>query len=152
MTDKKKCTLCKLSKLLTLFSKRKRSKDGHQNVCKECSEKRSKKYYRTNRVAHKKKTKAQRKVILKRNYQFTWDYLLAHPCVDCGNSNPIVLEFDHVSGEKIAPVSVLVHDSWSLENIQNEINKCEVRCANCHRIKTSKDFGWYKNINTGSVT
>lgn len=149
MIDKKKCTLCKQIKLLEFFSKRNLSKDGYQNICKECSEKHSKKYYKKNKSAHKKKTKEQRKIILKRNYQFIWDYLLQHPCIDCGNNNPVVLEFDHVSGEKIAPVSVLAHDSWSLVKIQAEIDKCEIRCANCHRIKTAHQLNWYRNINTG---
>ena len=59
-------------------------------------------------------------------------YLLDHPCVDCGESNPIVLEFDHVRGEKTADISTL-KSKGKLAAIKREIPKCEVRCANCHR-------------------
>ena len=64
------------------------------------------------------------------------EYLKTHPCVDCGEHDPIVLEFDHVRGTKINCVSVGVKDSWSVEKLTEEINKCEVRCANCHKIMT----------------
>lgn len=67
--------------------------------------------------------------------QFVLEYLLDHPCVDCGVTNPIVLDFDHVTGEKIGNVSEMIK-SGSLRGIKEEIKKCEVRCANCHRIVT----------------
>jgi hypothetical protein len=37
--------------------------------------------------------------------QYVWSYLSTHPCVDCGESNPIVLESDHVRGRKKMIVS-----------------------------------------------
>ena len=32
---------------------------------------------------------------------------------------------------------------WSLQKIQEEITKCEVVCANCHRIRTATRAGWF---------
>ncbi len=58
------------------------------------------------------------------------------PCVDCGESNPVVLEFDHVCGEKHHNISDMVNQSYCIDTIKKEIRKCEVRCANCHRKKT----------------
>lgn len=57
-------------------------------------------------------------------------------CVDCGyNENPHALTFDHVRGEKKFGVTDSVGNrSW--ESILSEIDKCEVRCFNCHMIKT----------------
>jgi len=48
-----------------------------------------------------------------------------------------VLEFDHVRGQKVKNVADLVKDGvrWSL--IDEEIGKCDVRCANCHRRRTA---------------
>lgn len=96
----------------------------------------SRKHYEANKqrvkdraIAHRKKTK----VI---NKSFIYDYLSKHPCVDCGNSNPIVLEFDHVVGKKRATISDMLRQGYSLKSIQEEVAKCEVRCANCHRIIT----------------
>ena len=72
----------------------------------------------------------------KENKKLIQEYLSTHPCVDCGNPNPIVLEFDHVRGKKHKAVSVMVIESFSWVTILKEIAKCEVRCANCHRIVT----------------
>jgi predicted transcriptional regulator len=73
-----------------------------------------------------------------RNKQITLNYLKTHPCVDCGNSDVRVLEFDHVRGVKINSVSAGVRDSWSVKKLLDEIDKCEIRCANCHKIVTDK--------------
>lgn len=80
---------------------------------------------------------------LAKNY--TFDYLKSHSCIDCGEGDPIVLEFDHVRGEKKLGVAKMVAEGYSLATVINEISKCEVRCANCHRRKTALQFGWNKH-------
>ncbi len=72
-----------------------------------------------------------------RNVLWVKEYLAVHPCVDCGENDPVVLEFDHVTGEKLSEVSSLAQTASSLDRIKREIAKCEVRCANCHRRKTA---------------
>lgn len=76
------------------------------------------------------------KTIIGRNRNFIREYLLKHPCVDCGNTDIRVLDFDHVRGTKIDNVSHCAKRCFSIEKIQEEIDKCDVRCANCHRIVT----------------
>lgn len=71
-----------------------------------------------------------------RNRNFVREYLEKNPCVDCGNDNLVVLDFDHVRGEKVANISKMVSTGRSLSSLLREIEKCEVRCANCHRIVT----------------
>lgn len=66
-------------------------------------------------------------------------HLEAHPCVDCGERDIAVLEFDHVRGVKRAEVSLLA--VYSLGAARTEIAKCEVRCGNCHRRKTIRERG-----------
>ena len=61
------------------------------------------------------------------------EYLLTHPCVDCGVTDLVVLEFDHVRGVKVGDVSALVTSGYPWTKIEAEIAKCDVRCANCHR-------------------
>lgn len=70
-----------------------------------------------------------------------WEYLLTHPC-PCGESDPIVLQFDHL-GNKVATISDMLRYGRSEAAIFKEIAKCQVLCANCHLRKTSEDFGWY---------
>jgi hypothetical protein len=54
-------------------------------------------------------------------------------CIDCGyNEHPAALDFDHVRGEKLLNVSA----AKSIAQAKAEIEKCEVRCANCHRLRT----------------
>lgn len=71
------------------------------------------------------------------------EYLLSHPCVDCGEPDPVVLEFDHVRGDKKANVKRMLAGTYSLDSVFTEIAKCEVRCANCHRRITAKRAGHY---------
>lgn len=73
------------------------------------------------------------------------EYLAEHPCVECGFDHPAALDFDHV-GTKTKSVCKMVVDGYSWQAILDEIEQCQVLCANHHRIKTAKDFGWYSNI------
>jgi hypothetical protein len=75
-----------------------------------------------------------------------WAYLLEHPCIDCGESDPVTLECDHVRGEKRAAVSYLVTHGSPWSEVLDEIAKCEVRCSNCHRKRTAKALGWYRYL------
>ena len=57
------------------------------------------------------------------------------PCADCGNTfHPVAMEFDHVRGEKLFELGNGVHHT--IEEIKAEMEKCEVVCSNCHRIRT----------------
>ena len=82
------------------------------------------------------KTKLSRKAGVRRNRDYVDDYLMNHPCVDCGNSDIRVLEFDHVRGVKEDHICRAIRNAWSLERLKLEIDKCEIRCCNCHRIVT----------------
>ena len=77
-----------------------------------------------------------------KNRRFILEYLKLHPGVDCGETDPVVLEFDHIKNKKKI-ISDMV-TNHSLDKIKEELLKCEVRCANCHRRKTAKDYNWYK--------
>jgi hypothetical protein len=72
------------------------------------------------------------------------EYLQSHPCVDCGLLDPVVMEFDHVRGVKLGNVTKMMYQKKRLDLVVAEIAKCEVRCANCHRRKTSRDNGSYR--------
>jgi len=56
-------------------------------------------------------------------------------CADCGITNHIVLDFDHLRDKKYN-ISRMVHDGFTWKQIKKELEKCEVVCANCHRIRT----------------
>ena len=73
-----------------------------------------------------------------------FEYLQGHPCVDCGEADPLVLEFDHVRGVKSGNISQMMAYCVSEARLLEEIAKCEVRCANCHRRVTAIRGGWYR--------
>ncbi len=91
------------------------------------------------------KRKAQRKLFR----QYVWDYLLEHPCIDCGETSPILLEFDHVSGKKKFAISC--GGSYSFATAKKEMEKCEVRCVSCHRIKTFMELEHWKNLRLDQI-
>ena len=59
------------------------------------------------------------------------------PCADCGINYPYyVMDFDHISDDKFKNINTMMRENYSLTEIQKEIDKCELVCANCHRIRT----------------
>ena len=71
-------------------------------------------------------------------------YLIDHPCIDCGETDLRCLDFDHRDPTlKKCNVSKMVGGgSWSWNSCLEEIAKCDVRCANCHRKKTYANVDW----------
>jgi len=62
------------------------------------------------------------------------DYKEKLKCSKCGESHPACLEFHHIKNkEKFLILSELINRGYSKEKIIEEINKCMVLCANCHR-------------------
>lgn len=63
--------------------------------------------------------------------------LKAHPCVDCGVQHiPAVMEFDHVRGVKKYAIKA---SKMARRDLPEELAKCELRCANCHRIRHAEE-------------
>ena len=96
----------------------------------------SRRHYEKNRAKIIERSKHGGRRSRARNKEFIKDYLKDKKCTDCGLTDPRILEFDHVRGEKTANVADLSRRGYGIKAIEDEIAKCEVRCANCHRIKT----------------
>lgn len=144
--DEKICTLCKRP---GEFNKNPSKRGGLSNVCRTCNRKNSTEYY----VKNKKRIRAlntRNKVVNKKEgQQKILAYLADHPCIDCGEPDPVVLEFDHIRGKKVATVGALLATGYKWNRILAEIEKCEVRCANCHR---RRHFSKRKTYRAGTVT
>ena len=102
----------------------------------------SRRHYAKHRERVIAKAKVNSKIARDRVRVYVNDYLKANPCVDCGETNTIVLEFDHVNDDKVFNISDAVRFGYGMSRIIDEIAKCEVRCANCHRKKTYERGGW----------
>ena len=72
------------------------------------------------------------------------EFLSSKTCIDCGENDPIVLEFDHRNpNKKFKQISDMLSGHYSWQSVLKEIRKCKVRCANCHRRKTYLQFGHF---------
>ena len=78
------------------------------------------------------------------------EYLKLHPCVDCGERDIRVLEFDHINPiEKSFSISRWCSDGGNIEPLIDEIKKCQIRCSNCHRIRTHEEGHYYQKKSRG---
>ncbi|MEI8175097.1 MAG: hypothetical protein WCG28_04060, partial [bacterium] len=114
--------------------------------CKLCTRLFVKNHYNKNKKYYLEKTHRRNSKLKLELLSYLRQYFLKNPCVDCHESDIAVLEFDHIGKiPKFKAVSSLMGHRYPLEKIKEEIKKCEVRCANCHRRKTAKELKWFKS-------
>lgn len=139
----KTCSTCKETKDESEFSFKNKEKNTRSSRCKTCHTEYVKQHYSDNKKVYKSRARKSLKEHRLNIRQMILEYLSDKSCVDCGNSDPRVLDFDHINPKtKHKDVSKMFDSSW--ETILKEIRKCEVRCANCHRIRTSEQFQTYR--------
>lgn len=106
---------------------------------KELQAKSAKKHYKKNKSKFIKRSRLHKRKSRAIAREFIQSYLINHPCVDCGENDPIVLEFDHIKGNKLFNLGAVSSGGYGIIKIKEEIDKCEIRCANCHRRKTYRE-------------
>lgn len=114
------------------FNRLLRSAGGRQAHCRACASA----HFEANSVRHKHNVRARIAAVIRGNVVLVRSYLRLHPCVDGGEADPFVLEFDHVRGVKYKQVSRLVYNGGSWPAIEREIAEGDARCANRHRRAT----------------
>jgi len=138
------CSRCNKAKPITEFNYKFKKLGIRQKACRECTRSEIRNHYKNNREYYLHKALSRNKKVRDRNRKYILKYLSTHSCVDCGENDPIVLEFDHTENKKF-DIAFLKRDH-SLNDLKAEINKCVVRCSNCHKRKTAKEYGWYKTM------
>ncbi len=134
----KQCSKCKKEQPLHEFSFKIKAIRLRQSQCKKCTRLLIKNHYNTNKQYYLLKARKRNKIVRDKINDFLCQYLSKNPCVDCGERDIRVLEFDHKgTAIKIKAVSSLARIQRPLHELQIEIDKCDVRCANCHRRKTA---------------
>lgn len=137
--SRKRCSRCNRNRLVKFFWKNSSKADGLQSVCVDCKKGEFADYYRQNRDRHRESVYRRREVVRNKAREMILLHLQQHPCVDCGETDPLILQFDHVREEKVKGISEMVSEGCALATISREIDKCEVRCAHCHIRKTSAE-------------
>ena len=139
----KTCRACNKEKPEEAYNWRNKAKGKRNPTCRECMRNYLKNHYYNNVTYYVEKAERQEQKYRRETYQKIFAYLTEHPCVDCGENDPLVLEFDHMIREdKLAEVSTLISHQRPWRIVFNEIQKCQVRCANCHRRKTAREQNW----------
>ena len=128
------CVQCETEKPFSEFKPSPKHRHGLFHWCKECSRQYAKTLPSYERM--KRDLKQQKELLRLQAQKLVKNYLQTHSCVDCGEDDWVVLEFDHVRGVKKLAVSRMVSCGHSIKKINEEIAKCEIVCANCHKRRT----------------
>jgi len=137
--SRKKCSSCERSRLVKFFSKNSSKRDGLQSNCKDCAKAKFKDYYRDNWERHRASVRRRKYEVLEEAREVVFDHLSTHPCVDCGETNQVLLEFDHVRGKKHWGIAQMLSDFRPVAQVRDEIAKCDVRCVSCHTLRTARE-------------
>ena len=111
------CVKCGVEQCLDSFYTDKSADRGHRNKCKSCC----------NQEVSERMDNMR---------EFLRSYKMKHGCADCGyNKHWVALDFDHLP-EHDKRFNIAHRLTAKMETMLEEIAKCEVVCANCHRIRT----------------
>ncbi len=103
-------------------------------------------WYKKNKKSVIKRSKESNKLNSKRNQDFVRQIKESNPCKDCGVKYPhYIMDFDHLTNDKMYEVGNMTSHAFSIETIQKEIDKCDLLCSNCHRART------WKRLHNGPV-
>ncbi len=128
----KKCIQCKIDKEITEYRKK---GNTTQSKCKDCMKIADKEYYKNyinKNIGRKEELETARYEKIKEEL---W-LIKSNPCIDCKNKyHPFCMDFDHLK-DKTKNISDMLNSGCSLDAIKKEIEKCELVCSNCHRLRT----------------
>lgn len=116
-----------------------------RTMCKECHTAYRRKHYVANRRKYIEKAGRILRAYRAKMWPKIGAYLSKCGCKECGNKDVRVLQFHHVRGKKFEQVTMLVRRGYSWKVIQDEIDKCDVVCANCHAIITGVNNKSWRN-------
>lgn len=139
----KVCSQCQKSRRITSFNWKNKSNGIRHSFCKFCHKQYRDAHYRLNKTKRCKQAALRRGKGQIQFQEWIIAYLLQHPCVDCGEPDIVVLDFDHQTNKSFT-ISRFVRNGANLERLIAEVAKCNVRCANCHRRKHAKENNNYR--------
>ena len=146
----KMCPNCKETKPVTDFGFKDRARGLLQSWCRDCERVYKRDWFQRNREHHMANVYARKLCVRSDTRVRVLAYLADHPGVDCGEDNLVVLDFDHMR-DKRWNIAYMVSCGFAWTTIEAEIQRCEVRCANCHRIKTAREQGYYERKSRGQL-
>jgi hypothetical protein len=137
--QQRKCYRCGESKPVEDFSWRRKKKGQRDTFCRPCRSEYGREHYEAHRQRYIDQAAVSKRKLMLARTKFLIKFFETNPCADCGEADPIVLEFDHLRDKSFDIGPALSRRSW--QSILAEMRKCEVVCANCHRRRTARRRG-----------
>jgi hypothetical protein len=131
--DCRRCSCCGCARSTSDFNR-------GQWWCRECF----KRYFADRGPRHSSQVKIAKERRIGAARGFLAEYLASHLCMDCGETEILVLEFDHCRGVKRHDISRLLSQGPSIARLKRELGVCDVVCANCHRRRTARRGSWFR--------
>ena len=142
--EPRKCYRCGETRPAEAFSWRRRHLGQRDSFCRPCRKAYGREHYLANRERYIEQARLQTARLQLERTRFLLDFFVTHPCIDCGETDPVVLEFDHLRDKAFNIGEALSRRSW--QAILDEMAKCEVVCANCHRRRTALRRGALRTV------
>jgi len=130
------CNRCGEQKPLESFAWHRKALGQRQHHCRNCQKEIGRAHYLANRERYIELEAKRKKVRNEKRMRLLIEYLRRHPCADCREADPLVLEFDHLFDKSFNVSNGFSGRRW--EDVQAEMAKCDVVCANCHRRRTAE--------------
>jgi hypothetical protein len=132
----KPCGRCGEIKPVEDFAWRQKARGQRDNYCRPCRAEYGREHYAANRQRYIDNALRRKQEVAAERAAYLIEFFRSRPCADCGETDPLVLEFDHL-GDKAFNIAKGLRDrNW--QTVIDEIAKCDVVCANCHRRRTSR--------------
>ena len=132
----RRCGRCGETKEPDAFAWRRQAKGQRDNYCRTCRAAYKQEHYAANRTRYIDNAQRRKRVVITARVVLLVEFLATHPCVDCGEADPIVLEFDHLADKSFSISRGIRDRNWV--SVVREMAKCDVVCANCHRRRTAR--------------
>jgi hypothetical protein len=138
----RRCARCRVVKSDDEFAWRRIAQGQRDTYCRPCRSEYGKEHYAANKQRYIDAESRRKRARAEKRMRFLVEFFHSHPCTDCGERDPLVLEFDHIRDKSFDIGRELPDRNW--RSILDEIAKCEVVCANCHRRRTLRRGGFVR--------
>jgi hypothetical protein len=135
-----RCSRCHEAKPASEFAWRRRAIGELDAYCRACRAAYKREHYLANRQRYLATAARRKEALEAERTAFLFDYFGKHPCADCRETDPIILEFDHRGDKEFDIARGIRGRNWRA--VLDEIAKCDVVCPNCHRRRTALRGGF----------
>jgi len=141
------CYRCGELKPADDFAWRRKARNQRDSFCRPCRAAYKQEHYAANRQRYIDRASARKRRLVFERTAYLIEFFASHPCRDCGEGDPVVLRFDHLGDKLFSIGPSLSRRNW--QSILDEIDKCEVVCANCHCRRTARGRGTVRFLLAG---